>query len=88
MDDLGSLGDLRVCCQLGCDLSLIANQDEAHVRMADERDRRSRNDNVGTVVPAHGVKRYGDWSTHYSYRSGKLSPRGGHAVAIPGSQPE
>ena len=48
----------------GAIFSLVAHQDEPHVRMADERQGRSRNDHARAMVTAHRVKRYGDLSTH------------------------
>jgi hypothetical protein len=33
--------------------------------MAYQRERGSRDDHAWSVVPAHGVERYGDWSTHF-----------------------
>jgi len=50
--------------QCGGDLSLVAHQNEAHVRVADESKRRRRNDHARTMITTHGVERYGDWSTH------------------------
>ena len=60
--------------EFGLDAGLVADQQEAHVGMAHQRNRGSRNDHAWPVVPAHGVERYGDWSTHSLCRSGKTIP--------------
>jgi hypothetical protein len=51
--------------ELGIDTGGVANQHEAHLRVADQRERCRRNHHAWPVVPAHGVERYGGWSTHY-----------------------
>jgi hypothetical protein len=50
--------------ELGVDAGSVADQEEAGVGMADERDRRARDDHAWSMVAAHGVERYGDWSSH------------------------
>ena len=42
----------------------VAHEQEARVGVTDKRDRRARDDHAWSVVAAHGVERYGDWSTH------------------------
>ena len=66
MDQLRLGGERRMGGQLGLDAGFVANQDEPHVRVADQRNRGSGNDHARSVVPAHGVERDGDWSTHFS----------------------
>jgi hypothetical protein len=53
-----------VVLKLGIDASGVAYQYKAHVRVPDERERSGRDHHAWAVVPAHGVERYGDWSTH------------------------
>src|SRR4029079_14356772 len=60
--------------QFRLDAGPVAAQEEAHVGMAHERNRGSRNDHAWPVVPAHGVERYGDWRSHILCRSGKTLP--------------
>ena len=60
--------------ELGLDARSIPDQDKARARMANERNRGSRNDHAGPVVPAHGVERDGDWSTHCHCRSVRILP--------------
>ncbi len=58
--------------KLGLDAGGVADQEEARLGMADQRNRRGGNDHAWSVVPAHGVERDGDWSTHSQCRSGKM----------------
>jgi hypothetical protein len=66
MDDLSLRGERRMGGKLGLNAGRVANQNEPHSRMADERNRGGGNDHAWSVVPAHGVKRDGDWRTHFS----------------------
>ena len=74
VDKLGLGGERGMGLELGLDAGAVADQQEAHVGMADQRDRGGRNDHAWPVVPAHGVERYGDWSTHYSVPIRKTLP--------------
>jgi len=76
-------GERRMSGKLGFDARGVADQEEARLRVTDQHDRRGGNDHAWPVVPAHGVERYGDWSTHFSMpfrksfkqRSGRGNPR-------------
>ena len=57
-------GERRIGLEFGLDKGGVADQQEARVGMAHQRNGGGRNDHARTVVPAHGVERYGDWSTH------------------------
>ena len=60
-----SLGRERgVMLELCLDARPVADEQEARVGMADERDRGARKDHAWSMVAAHGVERYGDWSSH------------------------
>jgi hypothetical protein len=64
VDNLGLEGERGVVLELGLDAGSIANEEEARVRVADKRDRRASKDHAWSMVAAHGVERYGDWSSH------------------------
>jgi hypothetical protein len=64
MKDLGLGGERRVVLELGFDAGHVANEQKARVGMADKRDRRAGQDHAWSMVAAHGVERYGDWSSH------------------------
>ena len=56
----------------------VADQQEARVGMAHQRNRGGRNGHAWTVVPAHRVERYGDWSTHSLMPIRKDDTHAGH----------
>jgi hypothetical protein len=86
MNDFAFVRESGMGGKLRLDLRFVADKDEAQIRMTDERNGRGRNDHAGTVVPAHGVKRYGDWSTHSELPIWKTSPSRGFATATPEKQ--
>jgi hypothetical protein len=49
---------------LSLDAARVAHEQEARVGVTDKRDRRARDDHAWSMVAAHGVERYGDWSSH------------------------
>jgi hypothetical protein len=84
----GSGSKLGMLLELWLDASGIADEKEMQVRMADERNRGPRNHDAGPVVSAHGVKRYGDWRTHYPRTERKDFAGGGRMTATaPRSDP-
>ena len=86
VDDLRLRRESRMVGKHGLDAGRVADEQKAHVGMPHERDGSGRNDDAGTVVPAHGVERYGDWSTHSLCRSGKILPLARSAAATPGNE--
>src|SRR6476660_5089420 len=64
VQDLAFGGECLMVLELGVDAGSVADQEEAGVGMADERDRRARDDHAWSMVATHGVERYGDWSSH------------------------
>src|SRR5262245_3637855 len=57
-------GEGRMRFELGLDAASVAHQQEARVRVTDKGDRRAGDDHAWSMVAAHGVERYGDWSSH------------------------
>ena len=57
-------GEGRMRFELSLDAARVAHEQEARVGMTDKRDRRARDDHAWSMVAAHGVERYGDWSSH------------------------
>jgi hypothetical protein len=84
MHDLSLAHEAPMRPELGLNAGGVADQQEVQVRMADERKRRGGNDHAWAVIAAHGVERYGDWSTHSPCRSGNDSD----AAASPRQPPE
>ena len=66
--------------QLRPDARLIAVEDEAQRRMALQRERGARNDNVGPVIASHGVERYGPRLRHVAARLANIPQNGGRIV--------
>ena len=64
VEDLRLGGERRMGFEFRLDAARVADQQEARVGVADKRDRGGRNDHAWSVVAAHGVERYGDWSSH------------------------
>jgi len=62
--DFGLAGERWKLFELGFDAGSIANQEKPRIRVADQRNRSPWNDHARSVVPAHGVERYGDWRSH------------------------
>ncbi len=50
--------------KLRLDAGGIPDHEKSHIGVTDQRNRCRRNDHAWSVVSAHGVERYGDWSTH------------------------
>ena len=64
VDDLRLGGERKVGAELRFDAGGIADHEEPRLGMTDRAYCRGGNDHAWTVVPAHGVERNGDWSTH------------------------
>ena len=58
VNDARALSQPRRVGELGLDLGFVAEKKKVQLRVALERQSRSRNDHLGAMVPAHGVKRY------------------------------
>ena len=57
-DDARARGERRRLLELGRDARLVAEEQEAQIRMSLERERRTGDHDLGAVIPAHGVERY------------------------------
>jgi hypothetical protein len=61
----------------------VSHQDKPHLGMANERNRGSSDHDARSVVPAHGVERYGDWRTHFPQPNRKDCIGRGRMTATP-----
>jgi hypothetical protein len=83
MDELSLGGERGMSLKLGRNAGFIADQKEARLWVADQRYGGGGDDHAWSVVPAHGVERDGDWSTHsqmpirkmFMRRNGRGNPR-------------